>query len=85
MSSDREPEPHVGWWLDESALPRLIWARLMRAEDGFLVQDADGKLHLFETIFDAVTWLREDEYELFSELRLAGRVPGDAVLPKLGR
>lgn len=57
------------WWLDDSALPSLIWARLTLGLDGWLVDCEDGTRHIFLTRGEALTWLREDEYETLTDLR----------------
>ncbi|MEP0940167.1 MAG: hypothetical protein ABJH63_10675 [Rhizobiaceae bacterium] len=62
------------WWLDGSALPDLIWARCFQGQDGTFVQTIDGSLHLFENEAQAVAWLREDEYENYSDLRADGEI-----------
>ena len=69
------------WWLDESALPHLLWARLTRGQDGIMVHDTDGRLHLFKTVSDAAAWLRQDEYESLSQLKQDGVVAAD-LLPQ---
>ncbi len=56
------------WWLDEAALPDLIWARLRLAQDGWTVRCADGTLNIFESHAAAIEWLREDEYARLTDL-----------------
>lgn len=62
------------WWLDDAALPDLIWARLLPGQDGILIYTADGKLSVFETLDEAIGWLRQDEYETFAQLKSDGEV-----------
>ena len=68
-------------WLDQSALPELVWARLYSGIDGWFVLDSDGKLGLFDSREEAVAWLVEDEYVPFGELVADGEVPADAAPP----
>lgn len=73
--------PISEWWLDESSLPVLIWARVMSGQDGLAVSDADGRLHLFESDEDAVRWLRQEEYAPLDELKRDGALPADLAPP----
>jgi hypothetical protein len=51
------------WWLDESALPDLLWARLRCFSDGRAeVLDLDGRLTQFTSADEARLFLLEDEY-----------------------
>ncbi len=51
------------WWLDESALPDLLWARLRCFSDGRAeVFDLDGNVTSFATAEEARMFLLEDEY-----------------------
>ncbi len=60
----------VEWWLDESALPDLLWALLVDAPTGgVLVRDLDGTDHRFDDYDTAIGWLRQDEYERLDHLR----------------
>jgi hypothetical protein len=71
------------WWLDSSALPEQIWARLRVAHDGSAeVLDCDGSLHQFSDASEAEHWLREDEYSRLSELLEDGEVPQDTAVPQ---
>jgi hypothetical protein len=62
------------WWLDESALPNLVWARLTHA-DAHRVVDCDGKVHRFSDSRSALAWLAEDEYVPLREALTDGLVP----------
>ena len=67
------------WWLDDAALPDRIWACLIPAADGRAsVLDADGRVHCFDSMALARTWLGEDEYVPHAELRAAGRLGWDS-------
>lgn len=69
------------WWLDTSALPDAIWARLLPGQDGIHVHNSDDKMALFETLDGAVTWLREDEYDRLDLLKADGAVAPDLAPP----
>ena len=63
------------WWLDHSALPDLLWARLRVHPSGTAdVLDLDGKLHTFLSEEEAVHWLSEDEYARLEYLLEEGEV-----------
>lgn len=60
----------VEWWLDDAALPGLVWALLVEtASGGVLVRDRDGTDHAFADYSEAAAWLREDEYSRLDDLR----------------
>lgn len=71
------------WWLDESSLPRLTWARLRPMFDRGLVAvlDCDGKLWMFDGLEEARRWLREEEYESLADLKADGLVDPDLQPP----
>lgn len=70
------------WWLDTSALPDLLWARLEVHMDGTAhVLDLDGKRHTFNSERDAQTWLREDEYNELRDLQQDGDVDTSIQAP----
>jgi hypothetical protein len=51
------------WWLDESSLPDVIWARLrLRADGSAEVFDCDGRTVTFSSGMEAANSLLEDEY-----------------------
>jgi hypothetical protein len=53
----------VEWWVDESALPDVVWARLSVGADGAAsVLAPDGRTHRFPSGLDASNWLSEDEF-----------------------
>lgn len=81
MAASSNVRRHFEWWLDESALAHLVWARMMQSQDGITVRDIDGRLNLFETRDEAIAWLREDEYEMLSELVINGQVASDTMPP----
>lgn len=55
--------PDIEWWLDQSALPDMIWARLILYFNGTaLIIDCDTKNHLFESHRLARQWLTQEEY-----------------------
>jgi hypothetical protein len=63
------------WWLDESALPDLLWACLRVYENGAAeVLDLDGNIHQFDSEQEARFWLLEDEYSSFPNLIKDGDV-----------
>jgi hypothetical protein len=76
-----------GWWLDVSAFPDLLWARLRVFSDGTAeVFDLDGKVSRFPTEVAARDWLSEDEYESVEsvdeeDLRYGGLVRDDLRPP----
>jgi hypothetical protein len=78
------------WWLDESALPDLVWARLRTFEDGKAeVLDMDGRISIFASAGDAANYLMEDEYVRPGsvdpeELNRLGLVPQDLAPPTHG-
>lgn len=70
------------WWLDSSALPDLLWARLRCYDAGHAeVFDLDGRLYRFASEEEAVDWLREDEYSMLDELIEDGEVSAETVQP----
>lgn len=69
------------WWLDESALPDLIWAALVVDGERAKVVDSDGKQHRFDSRRAAESWLREDEYERLVELHETRSVPAGVRRP----
>lgn len=70
--------PSMEWWLDEAAMPDLIWACLVwRDANNPCVIDSDAAVHHFATMADARTWLSEEEYLPLAELRDAGTVAWD--------
>ncbi len=70
------------WWLDEAALPGLIWARLSRGLDGWFVDDCDGARALFESREAAETFLGEEGYARLAELITDGEVSACTTPPK---
>jgi hypothetical protein len=51
------------WWLDESSLPDIIWARLrVRADGSAEIFDCDGRTVAFSSGTEAANSLAEDEY-----------------------
>ena len=51
------------WWIDETSLPDLIWARLQCLSDGSAeIFHADGQTKRFDSVRDAQNALSEDEY-----------------------
>jgi len=51
------------WWIDETSLPDLIWARLHCLSDGSAkIFHADGRTKRFDSVRDAQNALSEDEY-----------------------
>lgn len=57
------------WWLMDSSLPDLNWARLRVHADGRAeVFDCDGVTHRFPTEQAARLWLSEDEFVDFAAL-----------------
>ena len=51
------------WWLDESSLPDVIWARLRVRVDGSAeIFDCDGRIIMFSSATEAENSLLEDEY-----------------------
>lgn len=70
------------WWLDTSALPDQLWARLAQHADGTAhVLDLDGKRHTFSSESDAHTWLNEDEDDELSYLQQDGDVDTNIQAP----
>lgn len=70
------------WWLDEAALPELIWARLSRGLDGWFVDHCDGMRAIFETREFAEVFLREEEYARLAELISEGEIPPGTTPPR---
>jgi hypothetical protein len=70
------------WWLDESALPDLLWARLRCFSDGRAeVLDLDGRYTQFASEDEARLFLLEDEYAQLDRIAVenfidAGMSPG---------
>lgn len=63
------------WWLDENALPDLLWACLRVYENGAAeVLDCDGNIHEVDSEQDARLWLLEDEYSSLANLIKDGDV-----------
>ena len=72
----------VEWWLDESALPTFLWARLREQEgEPVDVLDCDGRLHEFDSWADAERFLSQDEYVPLAEAVADGRVPAETPVP----
>jgi hypothetical protein len=70
------------WWLDRSALPDRLWARLTVYDDGSSdVLDLDGKLHEFGSREEATDWLSEDEYSPMYDLIEVGELPAATTPP----
>jgi hypothetical protein len=70
------------WWLDWSALPDLLWARLQVHQNGAAeVFDLDGKVHHFSSEQEARNWLFEDEYSRLEQLIQSEEVPADTISP----
>lgn len=63
------------WWLDESALPDLVWARLSWGPEGAEILASGGDVYTFESLPEAENWLSEDEYVPFDELLADGDIP----------
>lgn len=73
---------HTTWWLDDSALPSLLWACLLTADDSrTVILDLNGAAHPFPDPKAAVAWLREDEYDCLTDLRFSGQVALDVRPP----
>lgn len=73
----------IEWWLDASALPSLVWARLrlqMGEPPDVLV--CDNRLLLFETRAEAERWLAEEEYVPLKELVARSALPEDLPTPE---
>jgi len=70
------------WWLDEAALPELIWARLCVGLDGWFVDDCDGARALFETREAAEAFLGEEGYARLADLLADGEVPPATLPPR---
>lgn len=66
------------WWLDEAALPTLIWARLVNGIDGWQVLCQDGSICLFESRSQAQSWFSQEEYAPYDELRAQGELDASA-------
>lgn len=73
----------VEWWLDESALPDHVWARL-REQDGEPVDvlDCDGRMAEFDSAAEARRFLEEDEYVPLEDLVAEGALPRTTRPPK---
>jgi hypothetical protein len=57
------------WWVDENALPDVLWARLSVGADGTAtVLDPDGQTHRFASRTDAANWLSENDFMRASTL-----------------
>lgn len=70
------------WWLDESALPHLIWARQRILDDGGCeILSVDGDFLQFDSVREAQLWLAQDEYLPFEEILKDGEIPGDTMPP----
>lgn len=71
------------WWLDESALPDLLWACLRVYKNGAAeVLDLDGNTHEFDSEQDARLWLLEDEYSSLANLIKDGDVEPSVQPPE---
>jgi hypothetical protein len=72
------------WWLMETSLPNLNWARLQVFASGASeVFDMDGALHHFESERDARDWLFEDEFVSLSLLKEDYEEDGEINLSKV--
>lgn len=70
------------WWLDGSALPNLLWARLTVFDATCVeVLDLDGRYRFFESEEAARLWLAEDEYEPLEGLVREGDLGASVVPP----
>lgn len=81
-AADLDKLEGADWWLDESALPDLIWAALLDVGPHAIVIDADGRSRVFPSRDLARRWLREDEYGRLDDLRDAGDVDADVRPPR---
>src|SRR5262245_11684302 len=67
--SQMESDVRTEWWLDESSLPDLAWARVRVFEDGSAdVFDCDGRTRRFRSAAEARCSLLEDEYARFESV-----------------
>ena len=73
--------PIAEWWLDDAALPELVWAALVPGIDGMRVHLGTGAMMLFEGPEDAIAWLREEEFSTLEDLKADGEVPQDVQPP----
>ncbi len=71
----------VEWWLDAAALPDHYWVRLTPGQDGILVQAHTGEVIVFQTLAEAIEWLREEDCALLRDLQEDGDVPWDLHPP----
>lgn len=59
----------VEWWIDSTALPNVVWARLgVNADGSAEVVDPGGRTHHFHSRTHASNWLSEDEFARASTL-----------------
>ena len=73
----------IEWWIDTSALPELIWARLKIKEDGKCeILDIDNKTHYFKNQKEARLFLLEDEYGSLTSLIKEGELPSSTQPPE---
>ncbi|MCW8886338.1 MAG: hypothetical protein OQK12_13965 [Motiliproteus sp.] len=62
-------QPGLEWWFDPHTPGKPIWAVIRVNDWGEIsVLDIDGRLHLFDDLEKARMWLREDEYQAFTDL-----------------
>lgn len=71
------------WWLDEAALPELVWAAILASQDGWTVLDCDGALHIFDDRRSAEEWLHQEDYVQRENLISDGVLSKDAQPPNL--
>jgi hypothetical protein len=70
------------WFLDWSALPDLLWARIQIAADGSaVVLDLDGKYFYFADRHTVELFLNEDEYSLLAHVIEDGEVDAEVAPP----
>lgn len=84
MSGNREPAQDAAatqWWLDDAALPDLIWAALVPGIDGIRVHLDNGAMMLFDHMEEAIAWLREEEFSTLANLKADQEVPRDLEPP----
>jgi len=75
-------EPTTSWWLDQSALPDLYWARVQTWDGhGFVVLDCDGRTTILENCGSPSAFMAEDEYVPYEELLADGAIPADTRPP----
>jgi hypothetical protein len=75
------PLQDAEWWLDESALPDLIWAALFDKGSAVIVRDCDGKSHFFPDRAGALLWLGDEEYVRLADLQKTGEIAHDVKVP----